>query len=291
MTLPLSSEIQKAIFELFKGVKEGYPEELLSALVPIDLDIQSGDKSITYVPDWEMHEICVFVNDFKSILDGLQNNQTLKTRIEIMIYCHIMEADFPFAVLWNLLRILNQQQCEWTFSRVTKKGEVSTCKYTKDKIQEIQKLSGPKDLRIGELLGQLWRSDLRNAFSHSQYSLDKNFLIGTRQLSPISRNANMSPYETVRYSHEKINGLYQGAYDFLFAFLKFYNSYVEPYKNGEVYRIQVGSIKWWKERRTWIWSYREPWANQQHRSVMQITWERTRRPLLTGEKFLRCIGP
>jgi len=193
MKLPLSSEIQKAIFELFREVKEGYPEELLSALVTIDLDIQSGDKSITYVPDWEMYEICAFVNDFKSILDGLQNNQALKTRIEIMIYCYIMEADFPFAVLWNLLRILNQQQCEWTFSRVTKKGEVLTCKYPKDKIEEIQKLSRPKDLRIGELLGQLWRSDLRNAFSHSQYSLDKNFLIGTRQLSPISRDAKKSP--------------------------------------------------------------------------------------------------
>jgi hypothetical protein len=257
MKLPLSSEIQKAIFELFREVKEGYPEELLSALVPIDKDFQSGYKLITYVLDWEMNEICAFVNDFKSILDGLQNNQALKTRIEIMIYCHIMEADFPFAVLWNLLRILNQQRCEWTFSRVTKTGKVLTCEYPKDKIEEIQKLSGTKDLQIGDLLGQLWQSNIRNAFSHSQYSLDKNFLIVTRQLSPISRDAKKTPYKTVTYSHEKIISLYQRAYDFLFAFVKFYNSYIESYKNGVVYRIQAGSIRW-DERGTWIWSKREP---------------------------------
>lgn len=250
MKLPLSSEIQKAIFELFRGVKEGNSEELLSALVPIDKDFQPGDKLTTNVPDWEMREICAFVNDFKTILDGLQNNQDLKTRIKIMIYCHIMEADFPFTVLWNLLRILNQQQCEWSFSRITKEGKVSTCKYPREKIVEIHRLSRPKDLLIGELLAQLWRPDLRNAFSHSQYFFGADYFVGTRQFSPISRDANTSPYKTVRYSHEEINALYQGAYDFLFAFVKVYESYIEPYQNGNVYKIQPGSIRW-GEQGTW----------------------------------------
>jgi len=253
MKLPLSSGIQKAIFELFRGVKEGYSEELLSALVPIDKDLQSGDKLITYVPDWEMHEIWAFVDDFKTILDGLQNNQALKTRIEIMIYCHIMEADFPFSVLWNLSRILNQQQCEWTFSRITKKGKPSTCKYPGEKIGELKELSKQKGLLIGELLKQLWQANLRNAFSHSQYFFGADYFVGTRQFSPISRDANTSPYKTVRYSHEEINALYQGAYDFLFAFVRFYKFYIEPYKDGRIYRIQAGSIKWWKERGIWIW--------------------------------------
>ena len=251
MKLPLSSEIQKAIFELFRGVKEGYSEEFLSALVPIEKDFQPGDISTTNVPDWEMREIFAFVNHFKTILDRLQNNQDLKTRIEIMIYCHIMEADFPFAVLWNLLRILNQQQWEWTFSRITKKGDVLTCEYPKDKIKEIQNLSEPKDLRIGELFGQLWRFDLRNAFSHSQYWLDGQYFVGTRQLSPISRDANTSPYKTMRYSYDEIDALYQRAYDFLFAFDRFYESFIEPYQNGNLYKIQLGSIRW-DDRGIWV---------------------------------------
>lgn len=239
MTLPLKGEICKAILELFGMVKEGYPDELLSALVPIDKDFQPGDISTTNVPDWEMREICAFVNDFKTILDGLQNNQDLKTRIKIMIYCHIMEADFPFTVLWNLLRILNQQQCEWTF-----------CKYPRKKIDNIRKLSKPKGLLIGELFAQLWQFDLRNAFSHSQYFFGADYFVGTRQLSPISRDTKTFPYKTVRYSHEEINTLYQGAYDFLLVFVQVYESYIEPYQNGKVYKIQTGSIRW-DERGTW----------------------------------------
>lgn len=261
MILPSEADISAEVIRLFTKVENNYHQEFLSALVPIDRTHKPRETSITYVPDWEMKELCEFVNDFKTLHDNPDFNQSLKTRIEIMIYCHIMEADFLFIVLWNLLRILNGQQCEWTFSGMTKKGGKFVCQYPRQKIAEIQGLSLQTGMAIGEVIGKFWRGDLRNAFSHSQYCLCGNYIINTKDLSPLSREETMpvnkgvsySPQEIENLSLQEIEALYLCTYNFLVTFIKTYNFFISPYKDGNPHRIQSGLIKWWDHRGTWIW--------------------------------------
>jgi len=229
--LPSGDEIQKAVFELFDRVKKSCPENLLSALVPIDTSFEPGYKLIDYLRDYEMQEVCNFLNDFKLILEKIDNNKQ-EMRIKIMIYCHIMEADLPFIILWNLLRVLNGQQCEAEFRMINKKGEKVICEYPDQKIAEIEKLSRQLKLAIGEFIRKFWRGDIRNAFSHSQYFLSDNFFTITRDLLLIPRK---SLNKRAVYSYQDIDKLYSCAVSFLSTFIDVYKRYISPYKDGNAY--------------------------------------------------------
>lgn len=251
--LPSETEIQAAIFELFDKVARSCPEDLLSALVPVDHGPEPGDKSITYVPDWEMKELYDFVNGFESMLEKIDAKEQ-EMRVKIMIYCHIVEAGLPFIILWNLLRVLNKQQCEWVFIGTTEKGKKIVCEYPNQKITEIEKLSKQLKLTIGELISKFWQKDIRNAFSHSQYSLSSNYFVITRELSPISRKSNKPFSKSAAYSYQDIDKLYFCAGNFLSAFIDTYKYYTDLYKDGNAYRIQGGSIRWDMRLHRWVWA-------------------------------------
>jgi hypothetical protein len=246
--LPSGDEIQKAVFELFDSVKESHPEDLLSALVPIDTSFEPGNKLINYLRDYEMQEVCDFLDGFKSILEENENNERAM-RIKIMIYCHIMEADLPFVILWNLLRMLDGQQCQAEFVMINKKGEKVICEYPGQKIAEIQKLSARLKLRIGESFKKFWERDIRNAFSHSQYFLSDNTFTITTGLLQIPRQ---SEKKRAVYSYQDINKLYARAINFFYTFINTYKCYVRPYKDGNAYRIQLGSIRWDIDVQRWL---------------------------------------
>lgn len=241
--LPSETEIQKTVFELFDKVKHSYPEDLLSALVPIDTKLEPGDKVITYIPDYLMQELCDFVNGFESMLEKIVDNEQ-EMRIKVTIYCHIMEADLPFIILWNLLRALNKQQCEWEFTVTNEKGKNIVCEYPKQKIAEIEKLSEQLKLTIGKVIRKFWQKDIRNAFSHSQYFLNGNSFLIPGELSPISRKSNKPLSKSASYSLQDVRGLYLCATNFLSAFINTYKAHIALYKDGNPQRIQIGWIRW-----------------------------------------------
>ena len=253
MEVPSNPRIPDAILEVFDRVSCDYPDELLSALLPVDKTLEPGKNSITYVVDAEMQEVREFVNAFKSMLVGTGVDQRLKARVEIVVYCHIMEADLLFVILWNLLRILKQESCIWTFSRVTKRGETHVCEYPREKISEIARLSDEMELTVGEVLEDLWHGDLRNAFSHSQYFLASNYFVPTSRLSPVSRKADRTPHPVKSYSYEEIHDLCKSAENLLTAFIDAYRRHIEPFKDGNPHRIQAGSVRW-GEHGMWIWA-------------------------------------
>jgi hypothetical protein len=246
--IPSEDEIRKVIFELFDRAKESHPEDLLSALVPIDTASEPGNKLINYLRDYEMQEVCDFLDDFKSMLEEIDNNEQ-EIRIKIMIYCHIMEADLPFIILWNLLRILDGQQCEAEFGIINEKGKKVICEHPSQKIAEIEKLSRRLKLRIGESIRKFWQRDIRNAFSHSQYFLSDSSFTITRDLLQIPRK---SVNKRAVYPYQDIDKLYSCAVSFLSAFIDAYKWYVSPYKDGNAYRIQVGSIRWNMHVQRWL---------------------------------------
>lgn len=258
LILPSEEEIKLSIAELFDKVSQTEKEWLLSALVPIDNKLTDIGKVITFVIEDEMRELCDFLNSFNELKNNL-DYIFQKKRIKILIYCHIMEADFPYTVIWNLLRVLNKQKCLWTFYVCDENGEpkedknkkLPVLRYPLEKINAIKKLSNLHSLTIGDILFKIWQSDLRNAFSHSQYFWIGNTFRVSNTISPLSRR-DEDIDKTIFYTDEQINKLYDCASIYLLTFIDAYKCAVNLYKDGKPYKVHDGGIKWTKYN--WRWA-------------------------------------
>jgi hypothetical protein len=252
MNLPSQERIGGAVSEIFDRVSCACPNELLSGLIPVDRNFLPARTLINPFADREMQEVCEFIEGFNSLLSDINADKELKARVEVTLYCHIMEVDLLFAILWNLLRVLKKEPCQWTFSRFTKKGGIEVCKYPVQKVSEIARLSGEMKLGIGEILETLWCGNLRNAFNHSQYFLSSGYFVCTGQLSSISRDTAKTPPPGESYSYEDIHDLFSGADILLHTFIRAYKLRIGPYKDGTPHRIQAGFVTWDDQLGKWL---------------------------------------
>ena len=248
---PTEGEIHEGVAQLFDRVLIGYPEKLLSALIAVDKTTHAGLTMINYVVDYEMQEICDFVNGFNATLKQTEDKYQ-QIRLKTLIYCHILEADLPLTVFWNLLRILNNESCDWTFHRVTTKGKPEVCEFTRQKIEEIARLSSLTYTSIGSVLKRLWEPGLRNAFSHSQYCWTGDMLRSTNDLSPISRRQSKSNATGIGYLFTEVDTLYQRAQYLLHHFITCSRLAIKNYKDGNTYKVQDGWVVW-DDKAGWLW--------------------------------------
>ncbi len=247
---PSNDEIRLAVAEVFDRVRFCHADKLLNALVVVDKSMFHGNNIINYVVDYEMQELCDFVNSFKAYLKQTENHFQ-QARIRALLYCHIMEADLPLTVIWNFLRILEGGNCDWTFHRITKKGKTEVCQYPREKISELSRLSKKLDVQIGTVLDHLWQVDLRNAFSHSQYCWMGEMLTATGSLSPLSRK-NCGKRNNPSFTFDDIERLYEGSRNLLYYFTEAYQITIDPFKDGNAHPVDSGLIVW-DSQSGWLW--------------------------------------
>ena len=249
-TTPSDEEIRLAVAEVFDRVRFNHTGKLLNALVVVDQAMFHGHSIINYVVDYEMQELCDFVNGFNAHIKQT-DDPFQKARIRALIYCHIMEADLPLTVIWNLLRILDGKDCDWTFHRITNNGNKYVCEYPREKIAELSRMSKKLDVQIGTILDHLWQVDLRNAFSHSQYFWMGEILTTTSSLSPLSRKKERKR-NNPSFTAEDIERLYQGASKLLYYFEEAYRITIEPFRDGNPHLVDSGWIVW-NSQSGWRW--------------------------------------
>lgn len=195
---PNEDNISFAIAQVFAASAERVQQKILGAMVPHSFE---PAPMVCYWPEYEMEELSQFVNQFKSYL---KDDITLqeKSRLKILIYCHIMEAEFPAAAIWNLLRCLNHEAPSWVFYSKNKNGKESSCELPDKRYSEIKELSEKVGMEIGNVLNELWHNKLRNAFFHAQYIIHRNGdFLGGRNISPITSNA-IRPSDTAAATGE-----------------------------------------------------------------------------------------
>lgn len=171
--IPTDNEIRDAISEIFDHPHVQKSEHIYRALVPEDPSISNlvGYPVVgllQYSSLKEMQQLCKDLFDLREKHDASK----LYYRLSLIIYCHIMEADFLLTCIWNLIRLINCDKPQWVMEFKTKKGDMQKCNYPKDKIEEIQRQSNRNgiNLQIGNVLTLLWNSDIRNSFNHSNYA-------------------------------------------------------------------------------------------------------------------------
>lgn len=255
---PTGEEITAAIEQLFEATRRHSHGGVLSAFVPVDR--VQGSLLVTYGPDYEMHETCEFVHDCHVLLSNAEAPDS-RARIMASAYFRIMEADYPLTVIWNLLGMQLGLPCRWTFTRRTKKGEEVPCRHPGEKITEIVRLSATGNSTVGPVLERLWDADLRNTFAHSQYMLMDGNYMGTRAISPLSRQqSDTVDSRDCYYSFDDLSALFSSTYLWLTSFVQTYKREIAPFKDGRDHELKHGAVYWDALQGRWLWS-----ANRQGR--------------------------
>jgi hypothetical protein len=268
MDIPSAAEISDAVRTVFARANEQEPERLLSALVAVRRILLQNTpyKEIPYVLDYEMVELCKFVNQFRRAMNDLPLDE--ETRLGVVIYCHIMEADFPYAVCRNLVSVILGQPCHWVFYavnedgqiKVNKKGEKIVCRYAGEKIKEMKRMAETAGMAIGKVLERLWSGAIRNAFSHSQYVIeDTGGFTLSKRLDVTASNDQRAATEPIYFTPEEIKYMSEGAQALLRAFIDAHKAYTRPYRNASPQKTDCGLIRWDMRHQQWVWSEASPW--------------------------------
>jgi hypothetical protein len=226
-SIPGREEIKLAIFEVFNLALQIDPKQVAYALRPRWKVNQSVQAAEFYSPneDSEMRELCELVNDCQAFI-GNANDLKKSTRLKIIAYCHIMEAGLPLVVIWNLIRIIDRQTVEWLMTPTYSKSKSKTLIYPNERIDEILAGAVKQELSIGFKLRNLWSPELRNAFSHSQYTIFNNgHVSGSENTSPTTSPA-FSKKRIVPgqyyFTDKEISAYHEGARAYLLAFSSAY---------------------------------------------------------------------
>ena len=251
--VPAAADVRAATAQVFARATEESGAMLLNALVPIDTTMEDGFRVLNGVVGFEMAELCDLVGYFDMFVRE-ERDMARRGRIQLLVYSHIFEADFPMTTLWNLHRLLADLECSWTFHRTAANGKVHVCKYPRERVEELKRLSEAVGTDFGEIISGLWWRELRNGFSHSQYFWAGESVTCTGRLSPVSRTGTgIGEAGSKSFAVDDVNDLYDGTVALLSEFVTRYRDAVQPYKDGELHEVQGGGIVWSGGRGRWMW--------------------------------------
>jgi len=88
----------------------------------------------------------------------------------LLLYCHVIEANFIYHCVWNLLLTIEREPPKlFSFLGHYKNGKPPG---VPQKIEEIKRKASRNDLDgLGRIFDEIVRADIRNAFFHSDYIL------------------------------------------------------------------------------------------------------------------------
>jgi hypothetical protein len=271
--IPDPKEISLALKNVFELAKKELGKDILRALVPVNETFYSGEKMIPIHLYAEMQELCGLREDFRMIPEGQDSTITdikptrlakFRTRVQVFVYCHILEADYPYVVLLNLLRASKGLPACWTFYerndddsiKHNKNGEILMCNSPTKKINHLEHLEKSLPTSISDCLKRLWSGDLRNAFSHSQYTINPDgSLFITKYAAGVSGHTvqQMIDHKSkISFCADEIKKRFETASKFLEEFCKHYLTAIEPFQDCRPQQLTPTAwIRWNQERHFW----------------------------------------
>ena len=173
-----------------------------------------GYNLFSYITDFEFREVL----ELLSIFNGLQGieeiDAKIKTRMMMLVYCHIIEVDFIYLVLFNMIRTIRGESYSPIITQPRKKKPKELI-FPSEKVELLRKKSAKIDLPLNDIYSQFYFKELRNAFSHSQYYLDSN---------------------------GRIVDIYNKSNTYIMSFLNVYGKFMSGYMNGDSYGTNFGKI-------------------------------------------------
>lgn len=227
--------------ELFEKAKQTDEEQFFtSCFVLFKYDKYN---MLSYVLDEEFQEVTEFISSFGVLLESEDIDIKIKTRVRVLLYCHIIEVDLIYTLIFNLLKTIARENYSANILHVSKKNEIINLHYPAEKIDLISRYSKKYGLELHKLYHNIFYKQIRNAFSHSQYSLspDGGFNI-SKFISPSSQNLFKQPKFKTFFTFDEISSLFDKSFIYIKSFIETYNRYISKYQDGNIYSTQLGDI-------------------------------------------------
>lgn len=239
---------------LFKQTQKRNENQFLISLLQIRKEELKGRDLLTipYIEEMEFGEVCRATNLFKRIIDGInlsedKNNERNVSALKLFVYCHLIEVDFYYNIVANLLRALANSGYIENLLLGTK---LKTKKNTLQKLCKKCRGNGI-DIHFDKIYEEVCNDDclgLRNAFAHSQYiTSPSGDVVLTKKILSSQKSS---------FSSDEINTLFENAITFLKTFIETYRKAIRPYQQIELIRINyLGKklyIKYDKKSKSWI---------------------------------------
>jgi len=207
---------------------------------------------MSYINDYEFSETLQFLNSFLPSLKSVKLDSKLKTRIRMMLYCHIIEMDTIYIILFNIIRTIKNRDYSSIIPYKSKKGKSIEAEYPSEKIDILVKESSKIGIPFEKIYSEFYLNYLRNAFVHSQYFLDKNgnFNISKHML-PTNLMVSKKPKKKIHFRYDEIEVIFQKTLNYLESFINVYNSFNDAYKDGNSYETNFGRIRYYQDKHTW----------------------------------------
>ncbi len=175
----IDKEVRDAIQNTLDNLKKNNSSNYVLFLAQGEF-LEKDDKNLLnfdlYVIDYRIDEykdktrltfLTNFLNTFYSFTVNKQATDDNEQRIhmELMIYCHIWESKPFLKKLYRLAHITNGKDYDWKVSI----PDMTKWKFIRHEIKRAFDSSGSK---LSEIIKKGFHSSLRNAFAHSEFSLD-----------------------------------------------------------------------------------------------------------------------
>ncbi len=247
------SQCLREFESLFKQTQNQNENQFLISLLGIRKEeFKDGSlPTISYIQEMEFDEVLRATSLFLRIINGLDSNEDSidrenSLRIKLFTYCHLIEVDFYYNIIGNLLRILTNG------SYMENLLLDKTLKQKKNKLRRLFKECRGNGVKI-HLDGIYERIcndnclNLRNAFLHSRYILDYPDMVLTKHISTKKK---------CHYSFDEINILFADTIAFVKAFIETCGNVIRPYQQRKLIPIDYAAkklyIRYHQKSKRWI---------------------------------------
>jgi hypothetical protein len=197
---------------------------------------------LSYITEYEFNEVLELIDTFKALEDAEVDEKT-KTRIRMFLYCHIIEVDLIYMILFNMLRTIKNEKYSSIISFVSKSGRVKEADYPIDKIELLVNESEKIGIPLKAIYSELFFNQLRNAFSHSEYFLDNDGGLNiSKNLSPATSAIQKKPTQKTYFTSAEIQSIFNKSILYLKSFINVHKSYIEEFMDGKPRATLFGNI-------------------------------------------------
>lgn len=261
----------KSFFQIYAKAKETSEVQFLTSCFAFYKEFNHDIMS--YITDYEFHETLDLINQFKRLQDDRiypkqsfamnflmfmmkllfriksidEVDVKIKTRVRLLLYCHIIEVDIIYMILFNMLRTIKGEQYSPTITfkskNKCKSGGVIEAEYPSQKIEQIEKESQAIGIPLQPIYSEFYFNHLRNAFSHSQYFLDQDGGFNlSKNLSPATSAVYKKATKNNYFKAEEIQAIFDKIILYIESFIRNHMQFLERYADGGHYQTNFGRI-------------------------------------------------
>lgn len=193
----IKDEVEQAVEELFEFAKNNEKDENDYYLFLANCCYVSKEEYIKdyyrYFIDYSIDRyidydrikfLTRFINSYYSFSESDKTTDELEAvTIEMMIYTHIWEADNFLKQLKQILNLCLNKEYDWEVKAPNSENGESKQKFIREELKDKFKEKG---LKVAEVMKKGYRSQLRNAFAHCNYSFFKEERIDLHNYKPNS---------------------------------------------------------------------------------------------------------